>query len=163
MEAVSEVGLWVGRDLQSNGHWVVKLDGYKPSTGQYTLKRPLSCQSVRVFDDQFPLRCIHTHSTDLERFEGFVDRFDPMHQHAEGESVDPEDVEYRVKQIIGTRHRGRAKRYIVMWDDGLESVTIEPVAELHPELVAEYEGKLAEAECACAAVAENNLIVTKIQ
>ena len=60
---------------------------YDPHSGQYTLKKIISCQSVRVFDDQFPLRCIHTSGTDFEKFEGFVDRFDPMHQHAEGEPV----------------------------------------------------------------------------
>ena len=37
----------------------------------------------------------------------------------------------------------------MMWDDGLDSVTIESASELHPKLVAEHEGKLAEAESAC--------------
>jgi hypothetical protein len=103
---------------------------------------------VRVFDDQFPLRCVHTSSTDLEKFEGFVDKFDPWHQHEDSSCAVGD--EYRIKNIIGTKHGGRARRYIVEWDDSVGTLSVLPESELHPDLVSEYNKKL---ECAKSAMA----------
>ena len=60
MESVSAAGIWVGRDLRSNQHLVVPLAGYTPSSGECELASLISVRTVRVFEDQFPLRCRHT-------------------------------------------------------------------------------------------------------
>ena len=162
MEAVSEVGIWVGRDLRSNGHWIVPLQAYDPHSMEYTLGKLVSVQTVRVFEDQFPLRCAHTSSTDLVKFEGFIERFDPLYQHVDDSTAAHEHTEYRVKQIIGSRHRGRGKRYVVMWDDGLDTVTVEPGKNLHSDLTTEYEKMVAAAESACAVISEQTTEVERM-
>ena len=140
MEALSEVGLWVGRNIDSNQHLVIPLEAYDSIADEYVLGKVLSVSTVRVFDDQFPLRCIPTGDSDLVKFNDFVDRFDPLYQHAPIEGDGDLEGEYQVKSIIGTRHRGRAKRYITEWEGG--AVTIEPESSFDSRLVTEYEDKL---------------------
>ena len=60
---------------------------------------------MRVFEDQFPLRCVHTSSTDLEKFEGFVDKFDPWHQHEDSSGAVGDEV-----TRLSTYHRHQAQR-----------------------------------------------------
>ena len=100
MEALSEVGLWVGRNLDSNQHLVIPLDAYDSIADEYVLGKLLSVSTVRVFDDQFPLRCIPTGDSDLVKFNDFVDRFDPLYQHAPIEGDGDLEGEYQVKSII---------------------------------------------------------------
>lgn len=152
MESVSEVGIWVGRDLNSNQHRVVPLTGYTPSTGEYELGKCISVRTVKVFNDQFPLRCIHTNQTDLMKFEGFVDRFDPNYQHIEpnnNTNIDNNDDEYEVENIIGYRKDGNEYKYIIEWKSG--EVTVEPESYLEgcKELLDEYKNKIESIESAC--------------
>ena len=86
-EVEAPVGLWVGRNLDSNQHLVIPLDAYDSIADEYVLGKLLSVSTVRVFDDQFPLRCIPTGDSDLVKFNDFVDRFDPLYQHAPIERV----------------------------------------------------------------------------
>ena len=97
--------------------------------------------------------CIYTSSTDLAKFEGFVDKFDPWHQHEDNSGAVGDG--FKSKQIIGTRHRGRSRRYVVEWDAHLNNVTVEPESILHPDLVLEYNDKLKSAESALAVLVEN--------
>ena len=50
MEAVYEVGIWVGRNLTSNEHWIVPLSGYNPHSGEYDLGKIVSVRTMRVFN-----------------------------------------------------------------------------------------------------------------
>ena len=101
-----------------------------------------------MFEDQFPLRCVHTASTNLEKFEGFVDRFDPLYQHSDDTELP--DQEYCIESIIGTKHRGRAKRYVVEWASG--ETSLEPESTLRedvPVMLDQYIEKVRAAEAAC--------------
>ena len=48
----------MGRNLESNGHMVVPLEGWDPVEKVHMLGKPVTVNTVRVFDDQFPLRCV---------------------------------------------------------------------------------------------------------
>jgi len=119
-ESVSNVGIWVGYNMDSNQHLVVPLEAWDPIEQEYLLGNLRSVGTVRVFEDQFPLRCIPLGkgSPDLMEFNNFVDRIDPLYQHApvKGDSLikplleESAESEYEIKSIIGTKHRGKAKR-----------------------------------------------------
>ena len=106
---------------------------YDSIADEYVLGKLLSVSTVRVFDDQFPLRCIPTGDADLVKFNDFVDRFDPLYQHAPIEGDGDLEGEYQVKSIIGTRCRGsRTKRYITEWEGG--AAIIEPESSFDSKL-----------------------------
>lgn len=155
-ESVAEVAVWLGYNTESNQHIVCPLEGWDGLEQRYMLGKPTFSRTVRAFDDQFPLRCIPTADADLKKFNDFVDAFDPQHQHAPvpGDGADRRENEYEVKAIIGTRHRGRAKRYIVEWEGG--GVTVEPKDNLSSELVDEYETKVKAAAAAIVGEGEMN-------
>ena len=103
-----------------------------------------------MFENRFPLRCAHTAtcSTNLKKFEGFVDRVDPLYQH----SYDTElpDQEYCVESIIGPKHKGRAKRYVVEWTSG--GTSLEPESALREDVLVmldEHIEKVRAEEAAC--------------
>ena len=175
-ESKCRPGLWVGRNLESNGHMVVPLEGWDPVEKVHMLGKPVTVNTMRVFDDQFPLRCVplgRNHS--LVDFQNWVDRLDPRHQHAPNKGDSPlthdklrsqiAEQEYLTKAIIGKAHRGRGKRYYVEWDesDG-GTVTLEPAANLHPDLIREYELRISEADKALAvSVMDSNSKVSDIE
>ena len=128
----------MGRSLYSTQHWIAPLTSYNPSSGEYELGKIVSVRTVRVFEDQLPLRCTHTSSTNLEKFEGFVD------QHSDDAELP--DQEFYIQSIIGTKHRGRAKRYVVEW------ASLEPESSLRedvPSMLDEFIAKVRAAEAAC--------------
>ena len=138
----------MGRNLDSNQHWIAPLTSYNPNSGEYELGKIVSVRTVRVFEDQFPLRCTHTSSTNLEKFEGFVDRFDPLYQHSD--DAESPDQEFYIQSIIGTKHRGRAKRCALEWASG--ETSLEPESSLRedvPSMLDEYIEKVRAAEAAC--------------
>jgi hypothetical protein len=159
-ESKGEVGIWAGYNKDSNQHYVVPLEAWDPVEQNYQLGKLVSVGTVKVYEDQFPLRCIPLgkDTPDIKAFNDFVDRFDPKYQHKAVKGDKPievivneaQETEYKVKGIIGTKHRGRSKNYIVEWEGG--AVTIEPSSGLHPELTEEYELKLAAIEYAHAAL-----------
>ena len=95
---------------------------------------------------------------DLIKFEGFVDKYGPpmMMTHDEAEkdasSESKDEEEYPIKAIIGSKMKGKKKHYVVLWDDGLESVTLEPEKEIHNELREEYEERISTAMQTCEAM-----------
>ena len=85
-----------------------------------------SVSTVKVFDTVFPLRAVPLgRVVDWESFNNFVDRIDPEYQNAPGLGHSPLDTlieqsaetEYLIKSIIGRANQGRAKRYVVEWDE----------------------------------------------
>ena len=48
--------------------------------------------------------------------------------------------------------KGKKKHYVVLWDDELESVTLEPESEIHDELKEEYEERISTATQTCEAM-----------
>ena len=63
------------------------------------------------------------------------------------------EKEYEIKAIIGKANQGRAKRYIVEWEESCGGgVTIEPASGLHADLIREYELKLGSAHKALAVI-----------
>ena len=65
-----------------------------------------------------------------------------------------------MKSIIGTRHRGRAKRYITEWEGG--AVTIEPESSFDSQLVTVYHLKVYELKVYEPKVYEPEGIRTKV-
>ena len=58
-----------------------------------------------------------------------------------------------IKSIIGRANQGRAKRYVVEWDESCGGgVTIEPAEGLHADLIREYELKMQTAHKALAVI-----------
>ena len=160
-ESKCKPGLWVGRNLESNGHVVVPLEGWDPVEMTQMLGKPITVSTVTVFESEFPLRVIPLgRNQGLKEFCDWVDRIDPRYQHAPKQGDSPltkvieesAEREYLIKAIIGRAHRGRARRYYIEWDESEGGgVTVEPESELDPELVREYELKIQQAEQALAA------------
>ena len=157
MGSVVRGAVWLGRHLDTNQHVVVYIE-WNPDTKEYDLGPIDYVRTVNVFDNEFPLRMEPRGDPDLVKFEGFVDKYGPpmsmTHDEAERDasSEGKSDEEYPIKAIIGTKVKGKKKHYVVLWDDELESVTLEPESEIHNELKEEYEERISTAMQVCDAM-----------
>ena len=124
-ESRGRLGVWVGRNLKSNQHLVVPIT-WDCTERVWMLDGVRSVSTVKVFDTVFPLRAVPLgRVVDWESFNNFVDRIDPEYQNAPGLGDSPLDTlieqsaetEYLIKSIIGRANQGRAKRYVVEWDE----------------------------------------------
>ena len=105
-----------------------------------------------MYDDEFPLRMEPRGDESLIKFEGFVDKLGPAidmtHSEAEKQAVSGSretegEEEYAIREIIGTKMKGRKQQYIVLWDT--KEVSLEPKEGLHPDLIKEYESRIEQA------------------
>ncbi len=147
-ESRGRLGVWVGRNLNSNQHMVVPIT-WDPTEQLWMLDKVQSVSTVRVFDDLLPLRTVPLgRVVDWDSFNNFVDRCDPAYQTEVDTPLDKliegsAETEYEIKAIIGRANRGRAKRYVVEWSESCGGgVTIEPADGLHADLIREYELKV---------------------
>ena len=157
MGSVVRAAIWVGRQLDTNQHIVVYIE-WNPDTREYDIGPIDYVRTVNVFDNDFPLRVEPRGDHGIVKFEGFIDKYGPpmmmTHDEAEhGASGEGQgDEEYDIKAIIGTKMKGKKRHYVVLWDDGLESVTLEPEEEIHHELKEEYEERIRTAMQTCEAM-----------
>ena len=107
-------------------------------------------RTVKVFDDEFPLRMIPKGDPDLIEFQGFVDKLGPAVTMTHDEAVEhtkkgsnPKEDEWSIKAIIGTKTKKKRKHYIILWDS--DEVTLEPKDMLEedvPDMLKEYEERV---------------------
>ena len=122
-EAKGDVGIWVGRDRNSKGHWVVPIGEYDSESETYTLYRPISVTTVKVYDNDFILCKKPSKNTIIEEdphYNSFIDKFNPTTDDSveddgdhnnnlevvdDDDELEPdEDGKYEVKAIIGDKH-----------------------------------------------------------
>ena len=119
---------------------------------RYEIGSIMKSKTAEVYDDEFPLRMEPRGDDSLIKFEGFVDKLGPAidmtHSEAEKQAVSgsretEEEVEYVLREIIGTKMKGRKQHYIVLWDT--KEVSLEPKDGLHIDSIKAYVSRVEQA------------------